>query len=504
MTIPFKNIPSNIRVPLFYAEVDNSHANSAQLNQRALIIGQITASGTAVANQPIISQGNSDAITQGGQGSMLALMTAMYRMNDTFGELWYLPVADDPAATAAAGSLEVTSAPTIAGTLYLYIAYCAGGSSYLPQRIAVPVQPTQTADQIATAIAAAINAAPNLPVTAAVDATTTSKVDITAINKGEAGNDIDIRLNYLGSAGGETMPTGMAVTITAMAGGATNPSLSTALANLGSEPFDFIICPYTDTTSLQALATLLNDTTGRWSWQTQVYGHVFAAYRGTLASQTTFGTALNDQHKSVLGFNDSPTPNWLVVAGLSGATAPSVRTDPALPLQTVQIHGMAAPPIASRFDLSERNTLLYDGISTFTVAQDGSVHIENLITTYQKNEFGDPDNSYLEANTMFTLTYVLRTLKTAVTSKYSRVKLAANGTRFAAGSAIVTPNSIRAELIASYRQLEYDGFVQDGDAFKQGLIVEQNSSNPNRVDVLWPGTLINQLRIFALLAQFRL
>jgi phage tail sheath gpL-like len=63
---------------------------------------------------------------------------------------------------------------------------------------------------------------------------------------------------------------------------------------------------------------------------------------------------------------------------------------------------------------------------------------------------------------------------------------------------------IRAELIAQYRELEAAGYVQNADAFKAGLIVEQNATNPNRVDVLWPGTLIAQLRIFAVLAQFRL
>src|SRR5450830_1277505 len=105
MTIPFKNIPANIRVPLFYAEVDNSRANSAQTNQRALIIGQITAAGTAVPNVPVISQGVADAAVAGGQDSMLALMTAAYRANDTFGEVWYLPLADDAAALAASGTV---------------------------------------------------------------------------------------------------------------------------------------------------------------------------------------------------------------------------------------------------------------------------------------------------------------------------------------------------------------------------------------------------------------
>src|SRR5471030_1253300 len=112
MTIPFKQVPSNLRVPLFYAETDNSQANSGQSTQRALIIGQITAAGSGVPNVPVMSQGVTDAAVVGGAGSMLHLETQAYRLNDTFGEVWYLPLADDAAATAAAGSIAITAAPT--------------------------------------------------------------------------------------------------------------------------------------------------------------------------------------------------------------------------------------------------------------------------------------------------------------------------------------------------------------------------------------------------------
>jgi phage tail sheath gpL-like len=490
--IPFKNVPANIRVPLFYAEVDNSQANSGQASQRALIIGQITAPGTALANVPIISQGVSDAATAGGADSMLALMTAAYRLNDSFGEVWYLPLADDAAAIAATGTVTFATAPTANGTLYLYV----GGVRY-----AMAVLTTQTTALLATALAAIINADLACPVNAVAAA---GVVTLTAVNKGPAGNDIDLRLNYAGTRGGEALPTGLTATIVQMASGATAPSLTTALSNLGSQAFDFIVCPYTDTISLDAMKALLNDTTGRWAWNLQLYGHYFAVSKGTFGVQVTLGTARNDQHGTIMGVYDSPTPTWLWAAALAGASAASLRVDPALPLQTVAIQGVLAPPLQSRFQLTDQNTLLYDGISTFSVADDGTCSIQNLITTYQKNAFGSPDNSYLEIETMFTLAYVLRTLKTMVTSKYARVKLAADGTRFAPGSAVVTPNIIRADLIAKYRELEFDGLVQNGDAFKQGLIVQKNTQNPNRVDVLFPGILINQLRIFALLNQFRL
>ena len=493
--VPFAQIPQNLRVPLFYAEVNNSRANTGQQNQRALIIGQITSTGVAAANVPVISQGAADAITQGGNGSQLALMTATYLQNDSFGEVWYLPLADAVGAVAATGSIDLTAAPTFAGVLSLYIA---------GQLVAFPVTAAETAVSIATGLVAAINAIPSLPVTAAVDSVTTSQVDLTAKNKGLAGNDIDIRVNYRGTAAGEVTPVGLTYTIVPMTGGATNPTLTTALANLQEMPFDFIVCPYTDATSLAALTALLNDQTGRWSWATQVYGHCFTALRGTFSALGTAGTALNDQHTSMMGFYDSPTPNWQWAAAFAGAAAVSLRADPGLPLQTLALAGVQAPPLPSRFNLSERNTLLFDGISTFTVAQDGTVAIENAITTYQRNGFGQPDNSYLEVETLFLLMYVLRDMAALVTSKYSRVKLAADGTRFAPGAGIVTPSMIRADLIAEFQTLEFNGYVQNSTAFAQALIVQQNSTNPNRVDVLWPGTLIDQLRIFAVLAQFRL
>ncbi|MEG2565922.1 MAG: phage tail sheath C-terminal domain-containing protein [Acinetobacter sp.] len=188
---------------------------------------------------------------------------------------------------------------------------------------------------------------------------------------------------------------------------------------------------------------------------------------------------------------------------MTGAAAPSLRNTPYRPLQTLVVRGVKAPPKASRFSLTERNTLLYSGISTFTVQSDGSVQIEKLITTYQKNGYGAPDDSYLNVETLFLLMYVIRDMKTIVTSKFGRVGLVADGTRLAPGLPIVTPSVIKAELISEYQTLEYNGYVQDSSGFSKGLIVTPNSDNPNRVDVLWDGVLANQLNIFAVLAQFR-
>ncbi len=492
MPIPFSTIPTNLRTPLFYAEFDNSQANTATATQRTLIIGQMTAATPVSANTSIIASSPAAVAGLFGAGSMLHNLMMAYVANDTAGEIYLLPLADGEDMVASAGKITVTNPASATGVISLYIA---------GTRVQISVVATDPVADIAAALAGAINAATALPVTAAVAA---AIVTLTAKNKGAHGNGIDLRLNYQGSAGGEATPDGLVLTILPMSAGAGSPDLTDALANLGDQTFDFIVNPYTDTTSLDAVKAFLSDATGRWSYASQLYGHSLGVLAGTYGQLTAAGELRNDQHASLVGVYDSPTPAYIWSAAVYGAIAGSLRNDPGRPLQTLAVNGVLAPPLASRFTLTERNNLLYSGISTVMVADDGTVQIENIITTYQTNKYGDADDSYLQIETLFLLMFVTRYIRTQITTKFARMKLAANGTRFAAGSAIVTPNTIRAELIAQYTTLEYNGYVQDSAAFAAGLIVERNAGNPNRVDVLWDGTLINQLRIFALLNQFRL
>lgn len=492
MTIPFSKIPANWRLPLFYVEFDNSQANTATFQQRTLLIGQKITAGNAVADVPVICSGVADAKTKCGVGSMLASMMDYYRKNDPVGEVWILPLADAGGGVKATGTITFTAAATAAGALSLYIAGMI---------VTMAVTSSQTTNNLATALAAAINAITDLPVTAGVS---TNVVTLTAVNAGLEGNDIDIRFNYRGVASGEALPTGLAATIVAMASGATNPTLTTALANCVDRPFDFIVLPYTDTTSLDALKTFLDDITGRWSFNRQVYGHDLTALRGTLGALTSAGAARNNPHESIVGFYDSPTPNWGWAAALYGAAAVALKADPGRPCQTLAVVGVLAPPPASRFASVDREALVYSGISTFTVDDDGTIRIEQLITTYQKNAFNQPDNSYLEIETLFQLMFLMRDLAIYITSKYPRVKLADNGNRLAPGSGTVTPAMLKQDMVGHYRALCFQGFAQNPDAFAQTVVLEKDPSNPNRVNFLWTGNLMDQLRIFATLAQFRL
>lgn len=491
MPVSFNNIPQNVRVPLFYAEVDASQAGYFSQQNRSLLIGHKLVGASAVDNKPVLVSTTDQARAIFGVGSMLARMHEIYRLNDPFGELWCVPVPPT-AGAAATGTVTFTGGATAAGTVALYIG---------AQKLQVGVANADTVANVATAVAAAVNADTRLPVTATAAA---GVVTLTARHAGVIGNDIVVQLNYRGIAGGETLPAGIAAVATAMTGGAGTPTLNAAIANMGDDEFDFIISPFSDTTSLDAYKTLMNDNSGRWAWNRQIYGHVYSAMRGAFATLQAAGVLRNDQHALVAGFEPGiPNVVWDFAAAYGARNAVYINADPARPTQTGELVGILPAPSSGRFIQTERQTLLSSGIATsYTVS--GAVRIERAITTYQKNLWGQADPSYLDSETLHTLAFILRRLRARITTKYPRHKLADDGTRFGAGQAIVTPSVIRGELAAEYSDLELLGIAENAEAFAANLIVERNVDDPNRLDVLLPPDLVNQLRVFAVLAQFRL
>jgi phage tail sheath gpL-like len=126
------------------------------------------------------------------------------------------------------------------------------------------------------------------------------------------------------------------------------------------------------------------------------------------------------------------------------------------------------------------------------------------VTTYQKNVWGQPDPSYLDVETLATIQYFIRYLRSRILQKFPRSKLADDGTVFGPGQAIVTPRIIRAELVAAYSEMMSLGIVENIASFKALLIVERDQTDPNRVNVMASPDLVNQLRILAVLVAFRL
>jgi len=497
MPISFANIPANIKVPLYWVEVDPSMAGLPSINLRALLVGTATTDGVAPHDIPVPISSQAQADRAFGPGSELSRMFKAFFANNFANEVWGLPMAETVAASAASGPITITQAPTAAGTIHLYIS---------GDKVPVNVSSTDTVDGIAAAIADAINENLALPVTAVA---ALGVVTLTSVFKSINANDINVSLNYYGSRGGEQTPVGLGITLppNGFLSGATGvPDFTTAILNLGEEPFEYVAMPYTDSDSLFDWDQEYGFTDqGRWGWQRQLFGHVLSAKRGDYADLLDFGEGNNSPVESVMAFETaSPSPCYEWAAAYAAKTQRAFINDPARPLQTLSLNQIKAAPKHQRFDFIDLNSLASTGLAIQKIGSDNQPMIAREQTTYQLNLYGQSDDAYELLTTLATLAKLLRNQRQAVTSKFPRHKLANDGTKFGVGQAIVTPGIVKAELVAQYQIDEYNGLVEDLSNFKKHLIVERDSSDPNRLNVLYPPDLINQLRTFAVLAQFRL
>jgi phage tail sheath gpL-like len=490
MTIGMDTIPGAgaLRKPGVYSEIDNSKAvrGPQPVSYRRLLIGQKLAAGLAAADTLIRITSPAQADIQFGKGSMLAGMVRAAMAIDTYTELQVLPVSDNVAGVAATATLAFTGPATASGTIELMIA---------GRRVSVGVLSGDAATAIATAVVAAVTAADDMPVTATAS---TGTVTLTSRHKGEAGNTLDARVNYYT---GQVLPAGVAVTISAFAGGSGNPDLAAALAALGDEWLHVWGVPYSDAATLATVKTELNS---RFAWDREIEAHAFTAARGSQGSLASLGNSHNNPHLVIMMANDEPMPAYEKAAETMAIAALYVAIDPARPVQNLQYAWCLAPAAADKFTNKERNLLLFDGVTTSKVNNDGTMVVERLITTYKTNTAGGNDISYLDSETLFTLMYIRHDWRDYILRKYPRHKLADDGTRYGVGQPVVTPVVLKAEGISKFREWERLGLVENMADFKANMISERNESDPNRMDTLFPPDLVNQLRIVANKIQFRL
>lgn len=493
MTISFNTIPSNIRVPLAYVEFDSSRAvtGTPAMPYRVLFIGQKLDTGSAEELTLVQVPTADSAIELFGAGSMLARMIQQFKRTNRSIDCWAIAFDDEERLSQATGTITLSSdseIDPIRGEIALYIGgdrinmMAVGGDEWF-----------STPSGIAIMIAESINYDPGLLVTATYEG---SEVTLYARQGGVAGNEIDIRMNYYS---GDKTPEHLNVSIANMEGGSGTPDLKYAIAAIGDEWFQAIVTPYNDYANLKTLEEELAD---RWGGTRQIDGMAFCAIRGTFSEAGEFGIFKNSPFVCCMGTGESPQPSYIWASAVAAQATMSLSIDPARPLQTLAMPGILPPAVTDRWMLLERDLLLKYGISTWYVDAGGMVRIERLVTMYQKNAYGMPDPSYLDVTTPATLSWLRYSLRARITSKFPRMKLADDGMEYSPGQAIVTPKTIRAEIIALAEEWAKAGLVENLDQFRAELVVERNANDRNRVDVLCPPDLVNQFVIFAAQIQF--
>ncbi|HIB1660974.1 TPA: phage tail sheath subtilisin-like domain-containing protein, partial [Salmonella enterica subsp. enterica serovar Muenchen] len=349
--------------------MDNSAANTARDSGASLLIGHASNDASIAVNSLVLVSSVDYARQICGAGSQLARMVGAYRKTDPFGELYVIAVPESTGA-AATVALTVTGEATETGTVNVYTGRT---------RVQAPVTSGDDAAAVAVSIKDAVNANPDLPFTATSEA---GVVTLTARHKGLYGNEIPVTLNYYGFGGGEVLPAGVNITVASGVKGAGAPALNDAVAAMGDEPFDYIGLPFNDTASVNTMATEMNDSSGRWSYVRQLYGHVYTAKTGTLSELVAAGDQFNLQHITLAGYEkDTQTPADELAASRTARAAVFIRNDPARPTQTGELVDMLPAPKGKRFTTTEQQTLLSHGVATAYV-ESGVLRIQRDITTY--------------------------------------------------------------------------------------------------------------------------
>jgi phage tail sheath gpL-like len=495
----FNLLNTSILYPLTQIAVDNSNAGNTAPSLGTLIVAQtLTAQPFAIV--PVFSL--SQAQNLFGSSAYITRMWTDYYANDNIGPIYCLPVADPSAGAYATGSVTISVTGAVgAGTIALYIA---------GDLVQVPVAAAATAPQIATSMVSAIGATLGLSVTAAIDPTHNYQVDLTAVHKGLLGNNIDLRVNYYGPTGGQTLPTGVALAITAMSGGTGTPTLTNLASTVGfSTNYAAIVHPFSDSTDMPVFAAMMNASTGRWAPTQKAWGHCWTARQDTAVNLTAYGVTNDDPHSTVLGYETgSPTPPWRAAAMYAGASMPSIRSQPNLPLQTLQMVGFMAPNSSgasgteTAWTSNEWQTLLGKGIAVAFYDGAGNAYIKRAVTTYQTNAYGVPDQSYLDTEQMYLLSAINTYLGSYITTNWGRVLQVADGTPIAPGIPSISPSTAKAAMIACYQDMQVLGWVDNLSLFIAGLVVQADPTNSGMMDILFDPDTVQGLRQVGVVNQF--
>lgn len=459
--IQFDAIPVTIRKPGKYFEFTTRLAVRTLPGnpQSLLIIAQQT--GT----EPCEPRRIFDADTAGllfGFGSQIHSMVLAAMHANPYLDLTVLPLVDPTDGLAAIGVVTPSGEAQSSGVVSITIA---------GETISIALTKDNTPSDCAVTLAQAINLVETLPVIASV--TESGVLTLTAKNKGTCGNAITVFVQ-------SSVP-GMKCTLTPMAGGEGEPDFQAALAKVFSGDYTIYCVGTTQLDHLKALRDHL-ESMGAPLEQRGAIG-VYAS-TGTLESAITLATSINSGR--LTGAVLSGTPSLSCEVAASYAAMIASEEDPARPLNGLILKGIVPSPISQRLSRTQQEAALRGGVTPLEVAAGEVVSIVRAISTYTKNSEGAPDSALLDITTIRTLDYVRKAIRERMSLRFPREKLSTR-----------TLPKVRSEVLDVLRKMEELEILEEVANNAEGVIVERDIEDPNRLNARIPANVVNGLHIFA-------
>lgn len=486
MSIGFSLTPSSAAASAVFVEQENVRRGvGAALPHKVLLVGQYNTGNTPTDDVAQQLLDVADAQTRYGRGSMLALMAARAFASGAVGyDVYALPVADSGTAVKATGTVVVSGTASAAGSIALMIAGV---------KVTAAIASGDTATAAGDAIAAAVGANLDLPVTAA---NVTGTVTLTARNGGTVGNQIKMSSN---PDAGDVVPAGLTVTVAAaLTNGANDPTLTSAFADLGSTWYTEAVCPYlgdTQVSAFEALGIVRMDPLVKRPLIS------FIGYTDTRANLlTALGAAgsrtRNSEFSAYIPVHGSPSTAFEIGAAFAGMWARHHASDKVgRPVVGNPIPGALA---------ADANDLTYgvkdSGVklgASYTLNSGSSVLAGDTVSTRIETNQGVATTSWRFAVIIPNLQYKINGADITFGSSPFQQAVVISDAVDAAPPFAVRPKTAKAYAIALVDDWVGRGLTADRDAVVDGIQAEIHSSNPGRINVLIPDIPSAGLRILA-------
>lgn len=456
-------VATSLRVPGTFFVFNEANANRGltPLDKRIALIGIQSSAATATAEtvNEIFSAADADALF--GAGSELALMAKIAiqatREQGSAAALFGVGIAA-PAGVAATFTLTVTGTATEAGEVVFKLA---------GRVIRAAVANGDANTVVSVAMKDAIDEQQNnLPLTAGEAA---GVVTTTHVTTGVNGNDLAVEV--------VSTPAGISVVAAAGVAGTGVADITASLDVLADKDYDFVAIANHAAADVADFTTHLDE---MFDAGTKRWRHGIMAETGTLGTAQALATAADDFRQIVVsaeGFPNLPSEVAAYVASTLGG-----ESDPAKPWNNVELPSLALPAAADVPTNTELQSGISGGLFMLSVnEQQSRAKIVRAVTT-QTTLASVPFFSLLDVTISTSMFFVARQCDIAIRQNFQRAKKTAR-----------TKREIRDIVLEKLFAIEEIEIVQNVEANAGELQVEDDATNPDRVNVAIPTSIVPPL-----------
>lgn len=461
----------------------NFNVGQAQyLQQRIAVIGQgTTALNGTYSNDKAVVTSEKEVADEYGYGSPLHLACRQLLPANGNGvkgiPVTVYPLDDDGSGVAADGSIDASGAATEQGGGYVYVGGVKSDIIVIPDEA--------TADEALALVKAAVDAVLHMPVT--TSAVAIGSLPLTSKWKGLSANDITIDVS-------ELICTGLTFSVTDMASGAANPDVQDAL-DIIDEVWETLVinCMNYDDTDTNALYHAFGE--ARWE---QTVKKPLLAVTGCIDNYATrtaiTGAAASKPNRTMFLVQScgSREPPFVIAAqGLVNDIAQKANDKPAHNY-IGYLAGLHTGADTVQEDHATRDLAVKAGAST-NIKVGEIAYLSDIVTFYHPDGEDPPAYRYVvDIIKLMNIVYNLDIIQETFRGR----PLLPDDTPTTDPDA-VQPKMIRSTLsvLADSLASGRSAIIADPDFTKENMTVEINSTNPKRIDTVFPVKLSGNVEV---------